>query len=214
MGKKNKSGRKKSVDTGMLPYTWVKGDKHPTLEGRIFEQYTISNGKPYEVWLTEDYRNKQGERRRERDRIRWAATAHTRTPAINYNTGSEHGTYKMWEEHPIHKGMFFIQYVKKPDGSLKENWCNEKRKQKFMANIYEQSAKRRSIMECPDISKLDKSSIGEFYVLRDIKNKAHGKTVYHVDHIVPLAKGGIHHPSNLQLATAKWNQSKGAKIIK
>jgi len=35
----------------------------------------------------------------------------------------------------------------------------------------------------------------------------------HVDHIMPLSKGGLHHPSNLQILTAIANMSKGAKII-
>jgi len=34
---------------------------------------------------------------------------------------------------------------------------------------------------------------------------------HHVDHIQPLAKGGRHHPSNLQIITAKENLRKGAK---
>lgn len=34
---------------------------------------------------------------------------------------------------------------------------------------------------------------------------------YHVDHKIALAKGGKHHPDNLQLLTAKDNLQKGAK---
>ncbi len=37
--------------------------------------------------------------------------------------------------------------------------------------------------------------------------------LHHVDHIFPVSKGGIHHPSNLQILTAKENLSKGAKIL-
>jgi hypothetical protein len=33
-----------------------------------------------------------------------------------------------------------------------------------------------------------------------------------VDHIVPLYKGGLHHPSNLQILPARLNQMKGYKI--
>lgn len=33
----------------------------------------------------------------------------------------------------------------------------------------------------------------------------------HVDHIKPLSKGGLHHPSNLQLLTPEDNLKKGAK---
>lgn len=37
------------------------------------------------------------------------------------------------------------------------------------------------------------------------KNKQYGKIICHVDHILPLSKGGKHHPSNLQLITARSN---------
>jgi len=31
---------------------------------------------------------------------------------------------------------------------------------------------------------------------------------FHVDHIVPLTLGGLHHPSNLQVVPARWNMRK------
>jgi 5-methylcytosine-specific restriction endonuclease McrA len=37
---------------------------------------------------------------------------------------------------------------------------------------------------------------------------------FHVDHIMPLARGGKHHPSNLQLLPAKINLRKKARIPK
>lgn len=36
---------------------------------------------------------------------------------------------------------------------------------------------------------------------------------YHVDHIVPLSKGGLHHPSNLQILRGVDNLRKGAKLV-
>jgi 5-methylcytosine-specific restriction endonuclease McrA len=35
---------------------------------------------------------------------------------------------------------------------------------------------------------------------------------FHVDHIIPLAKGGKHHPTNLQHLTAEDNIKKGARL--
>jgi 5-methylcytosine-specific restriction endonuclease McrA len=35
---------------------------------------------------------------------------------------------------------------------------------------------------------------------------------YHVDHLVPLAKGGHNNPSNLVIACPHCNDSKGAKL--
>jgi 5-methylcytosine-specific restriction endonuclease McrA len=36
---------------------------------------------------------------------------------------------------------------------------------------------------------------------------------HHVDHIMPLAKGGLHHPDNLQILTAEENLKKGVKVF-
>jgi 5-methylcytosine-specific restriction endonuclease McrA len=34
---------------------------------------------------------------------------------------------------------------------------------------------------------------------------------HEVDHIIPICKGGLHHPNNLQILTMKENRSKGGK---
>jgi HNH endonuclease. len=36
---------------------------------------------------------------------------------------------------------------------------------------------------------------------------------WHVDHIVPLSKGGLHHPDNLQIVRASYNLSKRDKVF-
>ena len=36
---------------------------------------------------------------------------------------------------------------------------------------------------------------------------------HHVDHIIPLAQGGTHHPDNLQILTEQENTQKGTKIM-
>jgi len=40
-----------------------------------------------------------------------------------------------------------------------------------------------------------------------------GKSAYHVDHIVPISRGGSNDPSNLVLACASCNLSKGDKLL-
>lgn len=63
------------------------------------------------------------------------------------------------------------------------------------------------------------------YAQRDIKllfEKQRGrclcgvglKTGYHVDHIMPLSRGGTHWPHNLQLLCEACNTSKGSKTMK
>lgn len=55
-----------------------------------------------------------------------------------------------------------------------------------------------------ELSLEEKTAILEIY-----KNCPKG---YEVDHIVPLSKGGKHHPSNLQYLTISENRKKGAKL--
>lgn len=57
----------------------------------------------------------------------------------------------------------------------------------------------------------DRHLITEFYKQAKFLTKTTG-IQYHVDHIIPLSKGGKHHQDNLQVITAKENLRKHAKI--
>jgi len=60
------------------------------------------------------------------------------------------------------------------------------------------------------LSKAEKGAIAEIYK-KARRRTAETGVQYHVDHMKPLAAGGRHHPSNLQILTAEENLSKGAK---
>lgn len=51
------------------------------------------------------------------------------------------------------------------------------------------------------LTSIDRKEIREFY-----RNRPQG---FHVDHIIPIGKGGRHHISNLQYLTAEQNWEKG-----
>jgi len=57
----------------------------------------------------------------------------------------------------------------------------------------------------------DRNRIAEIYRARARLSKDTG-VVYHVDHVMPLARGGKHHPNNLQLLPAVENLKKGARV--
>ena len=79
--------------------------------------------------------------------------------------------------------------------------------------IYLQRRKQRLLEQTPDLNPQEKAQIQNIYEERDRRNQAAGFIKYHVDHITPLAKEGLHHPSNLRVITASENTRKGAKTL-
>ena len=60
------------------------------------------------------------------------------------------------------------------------------------------------------LSWFDRAEIAAIYDISKARSVQTG-VPHHVDHVVPLAKGGPHHPRNLQVLVAQDNQRKGAK---
>ena len=73
----------------------------------------------------------------------------------------------------------------------------------------ERAAKRRAQMRdgLAQLTEEDKKLIAQYYAYSARLSKKL-QMPFHVDHIVPLSKGGKHIPSNLQVVPAKWNWSK------
>ena len=93
--------------------------------------------------------------------------------------------------------------------SPEEVWEGHRNK----ASVYLKRREDRIKQQTPKLSVEEKSELKELYKMRDVLNKKAGFIKYHVDHIMPLAKGGTHQSTNLRIVTAKINLQKGSKII-
>ena len=62
--------------------------------------------------------------------------------------------------------------------------------------------------QTPDLTLQEQTDIMELYNLAR-KLTIETGVKHEVDHIIPVSKGGIHHPDNLQVLTKYENQSKG-----
>jgi len=86
-----------------------------------------------------------------------------------------------------------------------KNW-----KEKNPSKVNADTAKRRAakLDQTPELSDEEKKAIEDMYWhCRDLEVISGQK--YHVDHIKPISKGGLHCPSNLQVLPADLNMSKG-----
>ena len=75
------------------------------------------------------------------------------------------------------------------------------------ARKYRSTKLKAYVPRCSHWEGVEKQMVGRREELR----AATGIT-YHIDHIYPLSKGGIDHPSNYQLLSPEENLSKGAKV--
>ena len=73
-------------------------------------------------------------------------------------------------------------------------------------------AKRRAAKNgsYTNLTKGERAAVEEIYRQCRLMTKLTGEK-YHVDHKIALAKGGLHHPDNLQILTAIENLKKGAR---
>lgn len=75
----------------------------------------------------------------------------------------------------------------------------------------DKEARRRANMKVDDLTEVQKKQIEDLYWLAKDLYAVSGQ-VYHVDHILPIAKGGKHVPENLQILPDDLNLSKGSKL--
>jgi 5-methylcytosine-specific restriction endonuclease McrA len=71
--------------------------------------------------------------------------------------------------------------------------------------------KRRALKHDALLPDSDPTRMRVFYEMAECMTRITG-VQYHVDHIIPLSKGGAHHQDNLQVMRWDWNLSKGNRL--
>ena len=87
------------------------------------------------------------------------------------------------------------------------NWQREN-PVKLRANRAERRA--RELGAVIALTKRERTQVLGAYVIARMLTKIRGEP-YHVDHVIPLAKGGLHHPVNLQVLRGAENLRKGCR---
>lgn len=82
------------------------------------------------------------------------------------------------------------------------------------ARVADLLARRRVRLTAAEVplTVFEEAQVLAFYAIARARGVQTG-VKHHVDHIIPLARGGRHHPSNLQVLTAEENVRKKDRIL-
>lgn len=113
----------------------------------------------------------------------------------------------LWRFHndPVYREKARLKNTSEAHRAMKRRWNKANR-----VYLDEYLAGRRAKIEGQEsnLTTDEKKRACEFYAFRDILNNVHGFAMFEVDHIKPISRGGLHHPDNLRITTAKFNRVK------
>lgn len=84
---------------------------------------------------------------------------------------------------------------------------NPKRYKKILTKALNKR-KEAILAQTPEQTALELSAMDSLYIMARILSNSCGEP-FHVDHIIPISKGGLHHFDNLQIISAEENLKKG-----
>jgi 5-methylcytosine-specific restriction endonuclease McrA len=141
-------------------------------------------------------------------------------------TGSTKGTYKLGDTHPVIPNRFFKCYQNgKEKWQSKETYEKQVIKRRLNMKRWRANNVTSERARIASLVRARKAGLAEQYDTLPDTHKGIVKGIYeasqriskclgvtfHVDHVVPISKGGQHTPDNLQIVPAKWNLQKSNK---
>jgi hypothetical protein len=204
--------KKSKLQTGQPYGTFKQSDPHPFFPNRFFSGYKKNHrGRlAHEEWATiETLQRKKADLLRRNLEAQYKARGGP-SCKLRLQTGLPKGSFKYLDAHPSIPDRFFLGYRKGFENS--ERWASSARLKDTARKSDELKWERRKNMK--KAKPEHRPIINCLYDYRDRLNCILGAGLFHLDHSIPITKGGQHHPANLQVVPAKWNSSKNNKHSK
>ena len=203
--RKGKKLNQELLQTGNPKGTFKYRDPHPNVEGLVFYKLNRKG----ELWCTTETLQKHIKKKKE-----WCEQNKKHRSVVN----------KKWRQ----KNKDHLREYKKQNKDKINEWHRTRYKndEKFRnikktsvlryqkteagrlytrtsSNAYRARKQKASV----NLTEYEEGEIQQIYAHAvRVSNKL--QMPFDVDHIVPLSKGGLHHPLNLQVVPASWNRSK------
>jgi uncharacterized membrane protein YgaE (UPF0421/DUF939 family) len=191
-------------------------------DGKVFWKYA-SSCKDGEYWLSKE--KFEGKKKQESERLAkyYSKNANTHREYVRDRYAKNRITIR--EQSRVSRLKNIDRYREKGRETSKlwrkknptkykenlENWIKEN-PDKYKLITAKGNSKRRAAEKnnTPDLTHNQKLIIETIYLQRIRLEKRFGLQ-FHVDHIIPISKGGLHIPSNLQVLPAKLNLQKNSQ---
>ena len=169
----------RSIQTGSERGTFKDGDPHPSVADRFFVVYRkFPDGSPKEEWRS--FKAQEALRKRQK-------------------------AYR--DAHKEETKAYSVEYRRDNREDLLEKKRAYQRKTLARHTARAKAYKHKRKHEYNNLPQKEQNCVTRFYEATQRIAKCIGVS-FHVDHIIPLSKGGSHSPTNLQIVPAKWNISK------
>ncbi len=194
----NKLLRQTALQTGNPRGTYKRNEPHPFIEGLFY--YSWIEGK--ERWHDSDSVKRMKERVRRYGKSNSAKKAHSK-----YRKSAKYKSYvKKYYQTDAYKA--YQDAYKKAGKSAEANARYKKSEKGKATNSFHLSQRRAKQKDFVyKMTEDEQILLKHFYEWR-VRVQKKLRIKFNVDHIVPLSIGGAHHPNNLQVVPAKWNQRK------
>lgn len=202
-----------AMQTGEPRGTFKRGNPHPTVEGLFYKYW--GNGK--ECWGTKEQVNRVKSKAAEWYKNNPESVKLSQAKIRNTERYKEK-VAKWHKENPEAIRKHRAKWTNSKKGqrwekkhrqeALNKYWKSDKGRQ--VARINSSKRRARKAKSAVILTECEEGEIKQIYKHCERVSKKL-QIPFHVDHIVPLSKGGLHHPLNLQVVPAKWNLCKQDK---
>lgn len=192
-----------ALQTGFPIGTFKQGDPHPIVKGLFYKE----RNREKERWASKknlqkkiDYNTRYRGKNKEKRKLYYKQYAEKNRERIKKKKAE-------YDSRPERKACR-VAYMKTENYKLSYVKYRKSRKGRALSRKVANTRRARKAKVLTELTEEKLCEIQQIYT-HAVRVSKKLQIPFEVDHTVPLSKGGLHHPLNLQVVPAVWNRRKG-----